>query len=236
MKVRLLHPDRDAEIRPTHTPGAADLTADLDLQPVFDLMVPSRHLRDVPHLLLRPLTDPGEIRMRQDVLADAIAHPASMTGLLALAEGALERQRSAWMSAGRTADSLLISSLYALTAVLPSMRELAQFARQHLPTSTSPGLAALYRRLIDELDADYLDEVASLLAQLQTSSGVVVRAKLTDGVMVGALELLAPRPGRRTLRNVLGLETPSRLKVTLTEADDAGARALGELRNDAIYQ
>ena len=38
MKVRLLHPDFDAELHPKIADGDEDLVSDLDLQPVLDLM------------------------------------------------------------------------------------------------------------------------------------------------------------------------------------------------------
>ena len=235
MKVRLLHPDRDAELHPAAAPGDPDLITDLDLQPVLDLMVPTRLLKDVPHTLLRPLTDPQVIAWRQRVVADALAHPAVVRGLFDLAEEALERQRASWAAPGRTAESLLANALTSLTAVLPSMRELSHFARQHRAMVSSPGLSGLFERLIDELDAEYLDEVAAMLAQLHSSSASVARARMTDSVLVGSLELLAPQQ-RRTWRNVLGLGGQGRFRFTVPVGDDAGTSAVEELRNEAIFE
>ena len=235
MKVRLLHPDRDAELHPPLRDGDEDLVADLDLQPVLDVMVADRQLSDIPHTLLRPLTDPREIRWRQRVAADAIADPEAMRGLFDLAGRALDSQRGSWLYSARTADSLLSSSLFTLRAVIPSMRELSRFARRQLPTATSPGLSALYGRLVQELDATYLDEVDAMLSQLRFPGGMVARAVVTQEAMVGSLELLAPRTGRRTWRETLGVGTQGRFRFTLAERDDAGARALSDLRDDALF-
>ncbi len=235
MKVRLLHPDRDAELHAPLSDGDEDLVADLDLTAVLDVMIPDRQLSDIPRTVLRPLTDPREIRWRQQVAADAIADPAAMRGLFDLAGRALESQRGSWMYSARTADSLLSSSLFALNAVIPSMRELARVARRQLPTAISPGLTALYERLIEELDATYLDEVEAMLSQLRFPGGMVAQAVVTGTAMVGALELLAPRTGRRTWRETLGLGVQGRFRFTIAERDDAGARALSELRDDALF-
>ncbi len=236
MKVRLLHPDVEAELHPAVADGDEDLVADLDLRPVLDLMTATGRLNDIPQIVLRPLTDPRDIRWRQQVLADAIGNPTVMRSLFDLAGRALDSQRGTWMYSARTADSLLSSSLYGLKAVLPLLRELAQHARQQQPTATSPGLSALYQRLIDELDDDYLDEVATMLSQLHFPGGMVARAMVTNRAMVGSLDLLAPKTGRRTWREALGIGAQGQFRFTLAERDEAGARALGELRDDAIYE
>ena len=137
MKVRLLHPDVDAELHTPLTEGDEDLVADLDLQPVLDLMTTTGRLMDIPQIVLRPLTDPRDIRWRQQVVAEAIDNPTGMRNLFDLAGRALERQRGIWMYSARTADSLLSSSLYGLGAVLP---------REELLPATAVGDRLLRRR------------------------------------------------------------------------------------------
>jgi len=236
MKVRLLHPDIDAELHTPLADGDEDLIADLDLQPVLDVMATTGRLKDIPQVILRPLTDPRDIRWRQHVMSDAIENPTVMRNLFDLAGRAIESQRGTWMYSARTADSLLSSSLYGLKAVLPLLKELALLARQQLPTATSPGLTALFQRLIEELDDSYLDEVATMLAQLNFPGGMVARAMVTSRAMVGSLELLAPKTGRRSWKEALGIGAQGEFRFTLGERDEAGARALGELRDDAVYE
>lgn len=235
MKVRLLFPNRDADPSATPADGADDLIADLDLEPVLGLMQPDRRLDGLcPAVLLNPLTDPAEIAWRQHVLADAIADPAAFRALFDLAGRALESQHSIWMYGGKTADSLLSRSIHGLRALLPLIRELAAFATDRLPHARSQGLCGLYRRLIEELDPDYLGRMATLLNQLGFPKGVVARARLDASGLLGSLELLAPRAGRSPWWTSLGFGQQGRFRFTLAERDEAGAQALAELRDDAI--
>ncbi len=236
MKVRLLFPDHDADLAATPADGAEDLIADLDLEPVLDLMQPDRRLDGVcPAVLLNPLAEPAQIAWRQHVLADALADPDGMRALFDLAGRALESQHSIWMYGGKTADSLLSRSIHGLRALLPHLGELAARATDRLPYARSGGLTELYRRLMDELDAVYLGDMATLLSQLGFPQGVLTRARPDASGLLGSLELLAPRPGRTPWWAALRLAPPGRFRFTIAERDEAGAQALAELRNDAIH-
>jgi hypothetical protein len=139
------------------------------------------------------------------------------------------------MYAGRTADSLLSRSIHGLRALLPWLRQLAVFATERLPLARSEGLSELYLRLIEELAPGYLDEMATMLAQLRFPQGLLTRAHLDHSGLLGSLELLAPTAGRRPWWAVLGIAPVGRLQFTLAERDEAGAQALAALRDDAIH-
>lgn len=237
MKVQLLHPNREADLGARLPAEADDLIADLDLQPILDIMRPDPRLEKIcPSTLLHPLTDPESIRWRQAVLADAISHPVVVRELFELAGQALADLRGVWMWTGRTADSLLSKSLHGLRALLPSLYQLNRVAAARAAAVGSDGLRLLYQRVASELDAGYLDEVKTMLRQLAFPEGVTSLAGITDHGLVGALTLLAPRSGRRSWRGALGLGSPGSYRFILADRDEAGARALSELRDDAIYQ
>jgi len=236
VKVHLLFSDRDADRAAVPPLGADDLIADLDLEPVLQVMVPERRLEKLPRaVLLSPLVEPDQIAWRQHVLADAIADPEGVRALFDLAGRALTSQHSIWMYGGRTADSLLSRAIHGLRALLPLLRELSAFAAERLPAARSQGLSGLYRRLVEELDPAYLGQLATLLSELQFPQGVVSRARLDASGLVGSLELVEPRGGRRPWRSVLGFGQQGRFRFTIADRDEAGARALSELRDDAIH-
>lgn len=236
MRVHLLFPDRDASRDGELPPGSDDLIADLDLAPVLAAMVPGRQLDQLcPAVLLHPLTAVEDIRWRQRILTDVLAEPSGMQRLFELAGRALESQRGSWLWSGRTADSALSRSVHGLTALLPFLGELAVLAARQLPTVRSPGLRQLYRRLMDDLDSDYLQQVRTLLGQLSFPAGVTARTGIGADGMLGSFEVLAPG-GRRPWWEVLGFRPPGRLHFTLAERDEAGARALGDLRNDVLHE
>ncbi|MGC3955302.1 MAG: hypothetical protein QM804_13820 [Propionicimonas sp.] len=237
MKVHLLYPDRDAPRDGDVPEGADDLVADLDLEPVLAAMVPGRQLeRLCPAVLLNPLTDPEPIRWRQQILADVLADPSGMQQLFELAGKALESQRGAWLWSGRTADSALSRAVHALAALLPWLRQLAALATAQLAVVRSPGLRQLHQRLVDDLDAGYLQQVRALLEQLSFPAGVTARTRIAEDGMLGKFEVLAPRGGRRPWWAVLGFNPPGRLHFTLAERDEAGARALTDLHNDLLHE
>lgn len=237
MRVHLLHPDQNASRAGDLPAGSADLIADLDLAPVLAAMTPSRELDALcPAVLLTPLTAVEDIRWRQQILADVLADPTGMQRLFELAGQALESQRGAWLWSGRTADSALARAVHGLAALLPFLSELSGLADRLLPSVRSPGLRLLCRRLVDDLDTGYLQQVRALLGQLSFPAGVTTRTSIGEDGMLSAFELLAPVGGRRPWWAVLGFSPPGRLHFTLAERDEAGARALGELRNDALHE
>ena len=91
------------------------------------------------------------------------------------------------------------------------------------------------RRVLDELDPAYLGEMATLLGQLQFPRGVVSRARLDASGLLGSLDLVEPTGGRRPWWAVLGLPQQGSFRFTIADRDEAGARALSELRDDAIH-
>jgi hypothetical protein len=237
VKVRLLFPDRDADRAAAPPAGADDLVADLDLEPVLRVMAPEHRLAHLPGaVLLNPLTEPAEIVWRQHVLADVLADPELVRTLFDLSGQALDSQHSVWMFSGRTADSTLSRSVHGLTALVPFLRRLHSLAARRLPSARSAGLAGLFARLVDDLDPAYLAAMEELLVQLQFPAGVLTRARLDRSGLLGSLELLAPGAGRRPWWAVFGLPPPGRLRFTIAERDEAGARALEELRDDAIHE
>ncbi len=198
MRVHLLFPDRDAPRTSAFPPGSDDLIADLDLAPILDVMAPRKELGKLcPAVLLNPVTEPGTIRWRQAVLADVLADPTGMSHLFELAGRALESQRGSWLWSGRTADSALARSVHGLAELLPLLTELAGLAAAQLAVVRSPGLRQLYRRLVDDLDADYLHVQRSPLGRGQRPGqrhrGADERVGAQPGLVRGAVQV-AHRP------------------------------------------
>ena len=74
MKVRLLFPDRDADLTAALPDGTDDLIADLDLGPVLEMMRPDRDLAELcPVVLFHPLTDAVVVSSRSEQWVDVAA-------------------------------------------------------------------------------------------------------------------------------------------------------------------
>lgn len=222
MRVNLLFPDRDASRGGELPPGSDDLIADLDLAPVLAVMAPGRQLEELcPAVLLNPLTAVEAIRWRQLILADVLADPTGMQRLFELAGRALESQRGTWLWSGKTADSALTRARHGLASLLPFLTELAELAARQLALVRSPGLCQLYRRLVDDLDPGYLQQVRGLLNQLGFPAGLTARTRIGADGMLGGFEVLTPPGRRRPWWAVLGFTPPGRLHFTLADRDEA---------------
>lgn len=238
MKVRLLFPDRDFDLATPTPDGSDDLVADLDLAPVFDAMVPERRLDKLCEIvLLNPLSTVEEIRWRQQILADALADPIGVRRLFDLSGEALDSQRSIWIFSSHNPTAALTGSVRGLEALLVSLRQLSEFATQQLPTVRSPGLLRLYRELAEELDLAYLGDMEAILRRLRFARGVLCRAHVGGSGMLAPLELVDPSDVRVTRWSRLGLpHALGKYRFTIGERDDAGARALADMRDDALYE
>ncbi|MEA5052056.1 MAG: hypothetical protein VB093_01240 [Propionicimonas sp.] len=237
MRVLLMHPERDADRETALPEDRDDLARDLDLEPLWETMAGGdRLLRTiVEQTMLNPLVELPAIRWRLDVLADALRHPAMIQELYDLANQGLKAQRGAWLWSGRTASSLLSRSTQIVAAALPTLRALRQFAERTTSQVRSPGLQNLCSRLCAELGEDYLTEVADQVRGLRFGAGMVFTAGVGPDALSTRLALRRPPQQRHRWRELIP-RPPQRLHYTLADRDEAGARALDALRDDATVK
>ncbi|OIV37760.1 hypothetical protein BIV57_09315 [Mangrovactinospora gilvigrisea] len=247
MDVRLLHSDRefapDTADRPLAHSG--DLTDDLELDTLLAAMDPPDEAAAATAraALLAPLRTPDEIRYRQRVHADALAHESAVRELHTLAADALERERRLSIVLYPTPESVLrraVNSLDVLTERLRALRRLAaRLAAQD--GWASEGFTGLFAELDGEVDDDWFREVARHLKELQFRRGILLSARLGDGGRATELALGRPDPDapdpadRKPARRFpLGPRRPDTLSFTLPENDDRNAKALEELRDRGL--
>lgn len=237
MKPHLLHRDREFDWAQPLPWNADDLTADLDLDPLLDVMAGADpFVREVAQqVLLAGLDNPDEIRYRQAVLADCVDRSTLVVQLYALVVDILDGERKVHHFAfSRSARAVLTRAIDGLDYLGDRLRELRRFAEQHRDAFPSEGFGTLLATLIDQLGDDYLDVVDGQLDRLRMRSGVVVSAELGRGNHGTRYQLHLPPPRPPWWRRLRASFRAAPHTLVIDDRDEAGARALTELGDRGI--
>lgn len=233
----LLHPDRDARLAALEDdegnlpPEVATLREDLGLADVIAAMaVGDAAVATVAErVLLAPTPRPATISYRQAVLADALAHPRLVRELVRLSAVGLGHEQHVYRGLITRPTSVVARAVDVLDGTVEVLTELRALADQHREVVTSDGLRGLLERLQGELCDDRLAAMRDVTARLRFPEGVVVAAELGAGGRTAGHTLREPPLRSGVLRRLRpGLRSASTIR--LSPEDDAGARALAELR------
>jgi len=234
MKVFLLHRDHDTDADaglPTHHEA---LIEDLGLGAVFNVMAAGDRFRwDVARrVVVTSALEPDEIRYRQQVLADCLDNRAAVQRLYDIAVETLESRRKTYSfwSANSSPSALLSSAVRTLHVLLGNLHELRQVATRYGHGFRSAGFERFLTMVDEELDDEYLAEVATRISDLQLRSGQLVAARLGTGNK--ASYTLQHPPERRLLGAVHPRSRGAGFRVD--SRDDHMLQALGELREQSI--
>jgi DNA mismatch repair ATPase MutS len=243
MKAYLMYRDRDVVLDPKQARDTADLTKDLALETVFAAMsAGDPYLLEVAQRVVPAgLQDPGDIRYRQQILADCIAQPETVRRMYAVAVSAIERERKVWGFAFRHPEALLHRSLEVLGIFGDHLRELRGIADAHSGGFHSEGFRVLFAMLARELDDTYLASIAEQLHRLQFRKGLLMSARLGKGNKGTQYHIRKPFKVRPSLRervetwvHQLTRGEASTFVYELDDRDEAGFQALQELRDRAL--
>jgi hypothetical protein len=239
----------------------AALTADLGLDTLFRAM--AREDDCIFEVARRVIFagaqgDLDAITYRQSVLEDCLNRPALIRKLYHVAVEANEKEKRHYFSSffARYPDSVLRYAAELMADLLGSLRELRRIADAHAGQFASEGLSRLFAELKRELDDAFFTQARHHLEQLRFRHGVLLTARLGDGNRGRdyVLRGLPQRQGtwlelwwdildwlRRWLPNRADAApawlNPRQSPVysfSLHPRDEAGARALAELRNRGI--
>ncbi|MEP6559607.1 MAG: DNA mismatch repair protein MutS [Nakamurella sp.] len=215
------------------------LTQDLDLAAILDAMSKGDpHLRDIAaRVILTGLDDPAEIRYRQDVLRDCLAHPSVIRELydfiLETVAGEKKIHTFAFM---RSSSAILGRSIKVLEFMQERLRALRIVAESNAEVFFSAGFQALFHTLTEELGEEYLKAVSDHLTRLRFRYGVLLSAQLGVGNHGRDYVLRDPGPDpSRWKRFTQDFFTPAHTLV-IDDRDEAGAQALAELKDRGINQ
>jgi DNA mismatch repair ATPase MutS len=235
MRARLMHRDRDFDREEPLPPNAQALKDDLDLEVLLGVMGGEDPfiLGVVERALFCGLREPEAIRYRQDILDDAIANPEVVRDLYALAVETLARRRREYLGLySSSPGSVLSGSLRVMDVLTEMLRKLRELADRSATKFHSEGFTRLFDELSSELDDEYLNRVDAELNELRFSHGASISARLGRGN--GGSDFTLHRTRRRSWSERLKVVDRSTLSYRLADRDEAGGRALGELRDRGI--
>lgn len=238
MKVFLLHPGRDFDAKQKLPSNHEDLIQDLELNTVFNAMAQGdKFLFDVAkQAILSPLDTPEAIRYRQAILEDCLDHPDVIRQIYRIPMQAIENKRGHWMGIFTNYPSgILSSALQMLEMFVDLLKDLKRIADEHGQEFKSPGFRRFVGMIQQELDDDYFAVVENHLRKLRFRGGVLLSAELGKG-NEGANYILrlSDYADQIWIKRVFsGRQSPT-YSYTLHPRDDAGARALGDLRNKGV--
>ena len=235
MKVHLLYPDRDLDLKAPLPAGSDDLVRDLGLATVFGAMAGGdRLLLEVSrHVVLARVDDPAVIRWRQDALDDCARLPDMAREIYAVALDAIERERKVWGWSNTFAESVVHRAVDTLALLIVSMRNLRDVAEANEGRVQSEAFRRLFAQISAELDDAFLAQVEAHLKRLGGYNEVLVTAGLGSGAR-SADFVLSRRTRRPAWRERLGLAERDVYVYEIAPRDEAGSHALGEVRNRGL--
>lgn len=226
-------------------PNEAALTQDLELETLVEAMSGEEELlRSVTRkALLEGLDRPEAILYRQEVLADCLCHPEVVREMYSIAVEAIEGERKvhSWMLR-QYPDSVVRRSVEVLKSFVGPLERLKLLAKRHGSAFPSEGFTRLFGTLVQELPDEYLCAVRDHLRRLSFRDGILMSAELGKSNQGVDYVLRKPRGTKRglvdRLRSGLGMLVRDRsaLVYRIGDRDEAGFRALGELRNRGFAQ
>lgn len=237
MKALLMHPDRDFDGDQSVPDHSATLSQDLELSTLWTAMAGGDDfLLDIARkaTLLAMENDAATVQHRQHVLTDALAHPAELRALYALAVEAIEGRKKYWFGVFMNYPSgILRSSVDLMQFFVGMLRKLRTFAEREGGAFGSPGFSALFAMLRAEFDDDYIATVQQHLKTLKFDGGVLISASLGRG-NAGIHHVLRLPPEKPPFWHRWLHRGPPQFGFRLHERDEAGARMLSELEDRGV--
>ena len=239
MKAFLMHPLSDFDLKAPSPWNAEALVQDLELDTLFDAMADEdEFLREVARaaLLTGGGNDVDTIRYRQAALQDCLRNPQAVRQIYGSVVRTIKgrQSRGGLMWLGNYPGAILSRSVELLEAQVAGLRELRHLSEANAGRFNSPAFSTLFEMLQRELTDEYLQTVEGHLKELKFRDGVLVSAEFGEGLKAKDYVLRnALAEHRNWLQRLFGPKQEA-YTFNLHPRDEAGARALSELRDRGI--
>jgi hypothetical protein len=238
VKTHLLHPDRDFDLDRPLPWNEEALVKDLSLNTLFTATAAGdAFVFEVSKRVLLLGFDNGleTNRYRQNILQDCLNQPAVVRQLYAVAVEAMEKQKKHYLGVfARYPDSVLRHSIELMETFLGMLKTLRKITDSQADKFVSEGWTAFFTIRRRELSEEYFARVEYHLERLKFRDGVLLSANLGKGNKGDSYVLREPPYRKETFLTRLFTQQPPVYNFTLHPRDEAGARALGELRDRGI--
>ncbi len=240
MKVHLMFRDRDFDAGQKMPPNEDALAQDLELFILFEAMAAGDefvHQAVRQAIVSGVYNDLETILYRQAVLQDCLRHYQVVKCVYDLAREATDSRQQHWLGifsrypGGILSDA--IGQMRTLTGLLDRLRELTS---EHSDEFDSEGFKVLFDQIKTELTEEYSGRIKNDLQDLQFRRGVLISAELGDENKGTHYVLRKPLDSHQPWLGWLFSKKPRALTIRIHPRDEAGARALSELRDRGINQ
>ncbi len=213
------------------------LTQDLGLDILLNTMASGDNfLYEVAKVgVLASVTDKRTLLYRQQVLHDCIMHESTVREIYKLMIEAIEKEKNGhWWGLFSSPSSILHESGDKLQMFEEMLRKLRNIADQNAEAFNSEGFKRMFRMLRLELSDEYLSSIDEHLRQIKFSDGVLISAELGKGNKGSNYILNKPYEDKRNwFERLISKKLPG-YTYQVSPRDEAGTRALSELRNQGI--
>ncbi len=185
--------------------------------------------------VLASVTDNVTILYRQQVLNDCMIHESIIKEIYQLTVEAIEKEKSGrWWGLFSSPSSILHESGDKLQIFAEMLRKLRDVADQNEEAFNSEGFKKLFGTLRQELSDEYLASIDEHLRQIKFNYGVLLSAELGRGNKGSNYILNRPYEDKRNwFERLISKKLPG-YTYQVSPRDEAGTRALSELRNQGI--
>ena len=236
MKAFLLSRSGDFDIQQKSPSNEQTLTQDLELQTLFNAMAQKDKvvLEVARKAVLSSLNDVGAIRYRQDILKDCLKNPGIVRELYHLAVESIEKETKYYLGIfSNYPSTILHRSVEVLHMFVDQLKKLRTFADEHARKFQSEGFGRFFTMLQEELGEEYFGLIQQHLRELAFREGILISAELGKGNKGSNFVLRKPGDRQSLMKRIFTKRSPS-YAFSISDRDEAGAKALSELRDRGI--
>lgn len=238
MKAYLMFNDRDFDLKGPQRTNQDFLVQDLELDLLFNAMAGGdKFLMEVVTKALlsdAPMTV-DRVLYRQAILKDCIKNPSIVREIYQLALEAIEKEKKAYFGFFcKFPDSILSRSIEVLQLFSDTLKRLRALSETYGAQFDSEGFQTLFAMLQKELSDAYFLEIQNHLRVLKFRDGVWISAELGQANKGTNYVLRKPPENHSNWFDRLFTIQPPEFSYTIADRDEAGSRALSELRERGI--
>ncbi len=238
MKAFLMYRDRDFDLQGQLPWNQETLVQDLELNTLVNAMaLGDPFLLDVAgKAVLTSLTDLDTILYRQSILKDCLKNAAFVRDIYTIAIDSIAgEKKAAWGVFSKFPPAILGRAITVLQLFVGLLRKLRTIADEQAGQFASEGFTRLFAMLQTELSDEYFTVVEDHLRELKFRGGVLISAELGKGHKGAQYVLRKPNGGKQSWRERLFAKKSPVYSFRIDDRDEAGARALSELKDRGIH-
>ncbi len=237
MKVFLMFKDMDFDMDKPPCELCEDLVNDLELDVIFKTMSQGDEFlyKVSKKALTESLNDTETILYRQDILKDCIKNEDVVKKLYDIAVESLEFEKKAYFwFFNKYPESVLHSSVRLMEMFTQTLKKLKDIATEYKNSFSSEGFSRFFSMVESELNEDYFTLIKKHLKNLEFNDGMLISAQLGKGNKGANYILRRPLDENRSFVEKIFSKRKDSYLITIHERDEAGAKALGEIRSRGI--